>query len=213
MPTVVVMLKAPREGTVKTRLAAVLGAAQATRVYRLLVERQIAAIPPDWPVEIHFAPADAQGEMRDWLGPSPRLYPQTDGDLGRRLSFAVDASFGRGASTVLVIGGDCPELDRDALLSAAGALRTHEVVLGPAGDGGYYLIGLTLPQPELFADIPWSTDGVLAATLQAADALGLIPLRLPMRDDVDTLADLQKHAALLFGSSAHPQIQPPAPSS
>ncbi|MDP1579751.1 MAG: TIGR04282 family arsenosugar biosynthesis glycosyltransferase [Candidatus Didemnitutus sp.] len=204
LPTVVVMLKAPREGTVKTRLAADVGPAQATRIYRLLVERQLAAIPAHWPVEVHFAPADAHEEMRDWLGPRPRLCPQADGDLGQRLTRAVNASFAHGAAAVLVIGGDCPELDRDALQSAAGALGTHEVVLGPASDGGYYLIGLTLPQPEIFADIPWSTSGVLTATLQKTDAVGLIPLCLSVRDDVDTLADLQKHAALLFGVEAPP---------
>ncbi len=103
---------------------------------------------------------------------------------------------------MLVIGGDCPELDADALRSAAAAAGTHEVVLGPAGDGGYYLIGLTRPRPELFADIPWSTDGVFTATLRTTDALGLVPFRLPVRDDVDTLADLQKHAALVSAAEA-----------
>ncbi len=204
VPTLIVMLKAPREGTVKTRLAADVGPAQATRIYRLLVERQMAAIPADWPVEVHFAPAAARDEMRDWLGPRPALHPQAQGDLGRRLVEAIHAAFARGAPAVLVIGGDCPELDRDALRSAAEALGNHEVVLGPASDGGYYLIGLTLPQPELFADIPWSTSGVFTATLQKIDGLGLLPLCLSIRDDVDTLADLQKHTALIFGSAPAP---------
>jgi len=208
VPTLIVMLKAPRKGTVKTRLAADIGHAQATRIYRLLVERQMAAIPAHWPVEVHFAPADAEEEMRDWLGPRPKLHPQTDGDLGQRLTFAVGSAFGRSASGVIVIGGDCPELDMHALHSAAGALGAHEVVLGPASDGGYYLIGLTRARPELFADIPWSTNCVFAKTLQRADELGLIPLLLSLRDDVDTVEDLDRHAALIFGSKDNAQPSP-----
>jgi hypothetical protein len=201
VPTVVVMLKAPREGTVKTRLAADIGHAQATRIYRLLVERQMAAIPAHWPIEVHFSPADAHEEMRDWLGQRPTLHAQAEGDLGQRLTFAVDTAFARGASATIVIGGDCPELNEDALKSAAGDLGTHKVVLGPASDGGYYLIGLTLPQPELFIDIPWSTNGVLAATLQKTSALGLIPLCQSVRDDVDTVGDMHRHAELIFGAA------------
>lgn len=201
-PVVLVMLKAPREGTVKTRLAAEVGAAQATRVYRLLVERQMAAIPPGWPVEVHFAPTDARGEMRDWLGPRPALHPQAAGDLGQRLTQAVDGAFRRGAPAVLVIGGDCPGLDNGVLLAAAGALGPREVVLGPAGDGGYYLIGLSQPLPRLFSDIPWSTGEVFNVTLRQIDDCRLTPVLLGVRDDVDTLADLQRHATGLLGPDA-----------
>lgn len=197
-PTVIVMLKAPRMGSVKTRLAAEVGAGEATRIYRLLVERQMAALPANWPVAVFFAPADAENEMRAWLGPRPALHAQTEGDLGRRLTFAVDAAFAGGAGGVLVIGGDCPELDEAGLREAGEALRTHEVVLGPAGDGGYYLIGLPRPQPELFADVPWSTSGVFAVTLQKIAAAGLATHLLPVRDDVDTAADLRRHEALIF---------------
>ncbi len=198
-PTVLVMLKAPRPGEVKTRLAAEVGDAEAARVYRLLVERQMRAIPDGWPVEVHFAPAHALEEMRAWLGPRPLLQPQPDGDLGRRLAVAVDAAFARGATGVVLIGGDCPALGGDVLLSAAGALGGHEMVLGPAGDGGFYLLGLTRPRPGLFVDIPWSTATVCAATVRKAATLGLAPWFLPVLDDVDTLADLEKHRALVFG--------------
>jgi rSAM/selenodomain-associated transferase 1 len=198
-PTLVVLLKAPRVGTVKTRLAAALGAEQATRVYRRLVERQMAAVPSDWPLEVHFAPAEAEPEMRAWLGPRPRLCPQVDGDLGARLRAAVDSAFVRGAASVLVIGGDCPELDEAALRAAAKVLRSHAVVIGPARDGGYYLIGLTRSLPGLFSGIPWSTEHVFEETLQRCAELRLVPRTLPPRDDIDTLADLRRHAAVILG--------------
>jgi rSAM/selenodomain-associated transferase 1 len=191
------MLKAPRPGTVKTRLAAAIGDAEATRVYRLLAERQLAAIPPDWPVEVHFSPADARDEMRAWLGPRPTLLAQSEGDLGARLIHATTDAFTRGAPAALVIGGDCPELDTATLHAAVEALRQAPLVLGPATDGGYYLIGFTEPRPALFADIPWSTERVLAATLHQAASLNISATQLAQKGDVDTLEDLRCHAHFL----------------
>jgi rSAM/selenodomain-associated transferase 1 len=198
------MLKAPRPGTVKTRLAADIGPAEAARIYRLLAERQLAAIPPDWPVEVHFAPADARDEMRAWLGLRPALFPQAEGDLGERLVHAVASTFARGAPAALVIGGDCPELDADTLRAAAEVLRHDPLVLGPATDGGYYLIGLSEPRPALFSGIPWSTDRTLAATLHQAKSLRLNARLLTEKSDVDTLDDLRQHARLLFGDEYSP---------
>jgi rSAM/selenodomain-associated transferase 1 len=198
------MLKAPRPGTVKTRLAAAIGADEATRVYRRLAERQLAAIPPDWPVEVHFAPSDARDEMRAWLGPRPALFAQAEGDLGARLTHAVADTFTRHKTSALVIGGDCPELDPATLRAATEALRKSPVVLGPADDGGYYLIGLTDSHPALFAEIPWSTQRVLAATLHQAATLNLGVHLLPAKGDVDTLEDLQQYSRLIFGDAKPP---------
>lgn len=203
-PVVVLMLKAPQPGTVKTRLAADIGPAEAARVYRVLAERQLAAIPPDWPVEVHFAPAEAAAEMRAWLGPRPALFAQAEGNLGERLTQAVADAFSRRAPAALIIGGDCPELDAPTLLAAAETLRRHPLVLGPATDGGYYLIGLTQPLPTLFADIPWSTERVLAATLRQAATLKLGVHLLPAKGDVDTLDDLQRYSGLIFGDAEPP---------
>jgi len=203
-PVVVLMLKAPRLGTVKTRLAATIGPREAARIYRLLAERQLAAIPPEWKVEVHFAPAEARSEMRAWLGPRPLLFAQAEGDLGARLIHAIADTFARGAQASLVIGGDCPELDASTLHAAAAALRQAPIVLGPATDGGYYLIGLDQPRPALFADIPWSTERVLAATLEQAKSLNLITHLLSQKSDVDTFEDLRHHTRLLFGDEIPP---------
>src|SRR4051812_48776845 len=88
-PTAALMLKAPIEGLVKTRLARSVGAAEATRIYRCLVEHQLAHIPRLWPTHIHFTPLDGEAEMRNWLGPAHTYSAQADGDLGQRLAFAM----------------------------------------------------------------------------------------------------------------------------
>jgi hypothetical protein len=193
------MLKAPRPGTVKTRLAAEVGADSATRIYRQLAERQLAAVPAEWALEVHFSPAEAEAEMRAWLGPRPKLTPQTGADLGARMANALTSAWAAGRAEVLVVGGDCPELDEALLREAARQLETHDVVLGPANDGGYYLIGLKAPCPALFAGMAWSTDTVYAETLRRAADAGLRVGRLPLHDDVDTLADWRRCLATVLG--------------
>jgi hypothetical protein len=109
-PLIVMFAKAPRPGFVKTRLAAQIGKNDATWLYRLLVERQLRTVPAVWPLEIHFAPQDAEPEMRSWLGEHRSYVPQSSGDLGQRLQGAFARGFDRGARAVIAIGGDCPEL-------------------------------------------------------------------------------------------------------
>ena len=202
-PRLLAMLKAPRVGTVKTRLGAQIGFPEATRVYRQLVERQLAAVPRTWPVEIHFAPDDGEVEMRNWLGPSYGYQPQCPGDLGQRLIHAVADAFMRGAPAVIVVGGDCPELDTAALQHAHSLLRTVDVVLGPALDGGYTLIAFHRPEPRLFADIPWSTSTVLETTLARITELGLTHALIAPMEDIDDSDSLRRFLA---------RTSPPAPS-
>ncbi|MBI5777356.1 MAG: TIGR04282 family arsenosugar biosynthesis glycosyltransferase, partial [Nitrospirae bacterium] len=119
-----------------------------------------------------------------------RLIAQTGDDLGARMARAFADVFALGYRQVLVVGTDLPTLPGSAFGEAVTVLATHDVVLGPALDGGYYLIGLRKPSPELFAGIPWSTDQVLPLTQQKAAALGLSIALLPVRRDIDTIDDL-----------------------
>ncbi len=196
-PVLVVMLKAPRPGLVKTRLARELDAASAVAIYRRLVEHQLRAVPETWRVEIHFSPADAANEMNAWLGPKPTYFPQAGEDLGARLIAATVGAFARGAYGVVVIGGDCPALDGATLQLAASGLQQTDVVLGPAADGGYYLIGLRCSQPHLFAEVPWSTAGVFAATTARVRAAALSLTTLELKEDVDDLASWLRQEPLL----------------
>jgi uncharacterized protein len=198
-PTVVMMLKAPLPSLVKTRLAASIGEKSAVAVYRRLVERQLVDIPSEWPVEVHFAPAteEAAEQMREWLGARVAYYPQSNGDLGARLAWtaerALERGRKRGGSGVLLIGGDCPGLDTETLREAGRMQGLGKVVLGPATDGGYYLLGLQAIAPALFVGIPWSGPEVARVTRERAAGCGLEVCELPLKDDIDTLEDLQRH--------------------
>ena len=192
VPVVMVLLKAPRPGYVKTRLARDIGFPRATRLYRQLAERQVRAVPAAFHLEVHYAPRGAAAEMRAWLGERPRYRAQAGGDLGRRLEHAFARGFARGAARLLAIGADCPELDGPCLERAAHCLRRCDVVLGPARDGGYFLIGLRRPAPQLFAGIAWSSAEVLAQTLKRIKECGLSLALLGEKEDVDDLESLRR---------------------
>lgn len=192
----VVMAKYPAAGEVKTRLAVRLGAEGAAALYRAFVldlAARLRALPYDtaWA----FLPPDAP--FAD-LVPDFRCYPQRGGDLGERMAAAVAAEAERAAGPIMVIGADAPHLPAAALHEAATALAGGAgVVLGPAADGGYYLIGMREPVPVLFGGMAWGTSTVLAETRARADRLGLPTHLLPLGFDVDEVADLDRLRALL----------------
>ena len=191
----IILLKAPRPGWVKTRLAAALGPEGAVAAYRQLVDvlRQNLAA---WPgVELRHAPDNAGAELAEWLQPGWSLAPQGDGDLGERLTRTFAEHFARGARRVVVIGADCPEVTREDITAALDALDGGDVVLGPALDGGYWLVGLRAPRPELFEGIDWSTSEVMAQTEAKALAAGLQVARLRTLSDIDTLDDWHRWRA------------------
>jgi len=119
-----------------------------------------------------------------------QLLDQIGEDLGARMDQAFRAIFARGYQRVLVVGTDLPSLPGACYTEALSLLADHDLVLGPSLDGGYYLIGLRGPAPELFVGMPWSTDRVCALTQAKADALGLKTGLLPTWRDVDTIEDL-----------------------
>ena len=120
------------------------------------------------------------------------MAPQGGGDLGTRLTRTFAEHFAQGAERVVVIGADCPELTAADIAAALDALKVCDVVLGPALDGGYWLVGLRAPQPGLFREIAWSTTEVLAQTEAKARAAGLSVRRLRALSDVDTFDDWQR---------------------
>jgi rSAM/selenodomain-associated transferase 1 len=198
---VALILKAPRPGEVKTRLASSIGGERATRVYRALVEHQVAQIPARWRIAIHFAPSDAEAEMRTWLERlSPRdtdFIPQPDGDLGVRLISAMDHGFASGADLVFFLGGDCPGTSCSYLEGAEAALAETDMVIAGALDGGYVLLGLRKPIAAVFEAIPWSSEAVFNATLRQAHAAGLSYQCLSPLEDVDDLESYERQRTIL----------------
>lgn len=191
--TVVVFAKAPRPGRVKTRLAADLGTTAATRIYRMLGKATVDALRTGrWRVEVHVDPPDgsALAEVRAWLATDAVAYrPQRGEDLGERMSRALGACLGD-ADEVCIVGTDVPDLGADAVEAAFEALSRHDLVLGPCTDGGYYLLALRRPMPELFEDVPWSSARVLEVTVDRARERGARVALLDPKTDVDTSADV-----------------------
>lgn len=187
-----VFAKAPRPGHVKTRLAVDVGHREAARIYRELGREVVDAVRPGpWRTVVAYAPRGAGREVADWLGRRDVEYWVQEGDdLGERMERAFDRAFGS-ASRVCVVGTDAPSVDGSVVAEAFRALDDADVVVGPARDGGYYLLALARPLPRLFRDIPWSTEAVLATTLDRVRAAGLSHHLLTPLTDVDTLADLR----------------------
>ena len=194
-PALAVFLRAPRLGTVKTRLAAEIGERQALRLYRVLAHRTFAEVRlADLEATVWFTPTDAATEMRRWLGEGWDLRPQASGDLGTRLAAAAHAvPPGRGW---LAIGADCPRLDAALLREAATVVARNEIVLGPSRDGGYYLLGGPTPLPDLFSGMPWSSSRVLGETRARLAHAKVLWHELVTLRDVDTAEDARAEGLL-----------------
>lgn len=119
------------------------------------------------------------------------LHDQAGANLGQRMNHALTTVLNRGYSSAVLVGTDVPDLSAQAYTHAQKALQSHDVVFGPTKDGGYYLIGIKKPAPELFATIPWSTNRVLTQSRTQAQRLGLTVALLDMKRDIDTMDDLQ----------------------
>ncbi len=188
-----VFVKAPRPGVVKTRLAATLGIEAAAALYRAIAGEEIRRTAPragEYERLFVFTPEDARAEMEDWL-PGEALEAQQGADLGQRMAGAFATAFASGAGRVAIVGSDVPACGREHVVEAFAALEESDVVLGPTHDGGYYLIALDRPRPALFQSIPWSTPSVLPATAERAGVLGLSARMLDPLRDIDTLDDLR----------------------
>jgi rSAM/selenodomain-associated transferase 1 len=178
---------------VKTRLAAEIGAEAALRVYRRLAEHAVAvarALGDEAAVRIHFTPGNGGDAVRAWLGGGAEYLPQADGDLGERMRAAFEAAFAAGFRRVVIIGSDLPDLSTAMLRDAFARLETSDAVLGPARDGGYYLLGMREMIGGIFYDVPWSTPQVLDATLARLRAARASVAMLETMADVDEAADL-----------------------
>ena len=157
LPTVALFAKFPRAGEAKTRLIPALGAEGAAALHRRLVERTLATVRESrLPFAVWTTGAE-HAEFRGWLGDDVALVEQGEGDLGARLA--------RVAAPAIVLGADLPDLAASHLREAAGALEEHDAVIGPAADGGYYLLGFRVHLPFLWSDMRWGGETVLGETI------------------------------------------------
>ncbi|TWT66350.1 TIGR04282 family arsenosugar biosynthesis glycosyltransferase [Allorhodopirellula solitaria] len=202
----IVFTRYPEAGKTKTRMIPALGPEGAAELQVALTRHALrvaadycAQNAGEW--EVRFAGGDAV-KMGQCFGADHDYRPQAGGDLGRRLAQAVAAAFDEHARRVVVIGADCPALHAGLLGQAMRALRDSDVVLGPAVDGGYYLIGMRQDQPQLFRGIDWGSDRVREQTLCKAKQSQLRVHCLRPLSDVDRPEDLSLCERYLSGYRA-----------
>jgi rSAM/selenodomain-associated transferase 1 len=204
MPTranaLAIMAKAPVAGSVKTRLVPPLTAEQAAELYRALLLDQFEHLRQLVGAEryVFYAPADAEQLLCNLAGADYAYRAQSEGDLGARMEHVFAELRRIGHRNIVLIGSDLPALPLALVGEAFRRLATAEnrVVLGPSQDGGYYLIGMNQATPEVFANMTWSHDRVLADTTARLDRLGLAYSLLPTWFDLDVAEDFQRLAAL-----------------
>ena len=190
----IVFTRFPEPGKSKTRLIPALGAEGAADLHRQMCEHTL-AWARGWKdrfsgsLQVQIT-GNSKDSFQKWLGLGLSYLPQSEGDLGSRMQEAFRQAFQEGMEKVAVVGTDCPGLTEDLAQKAFVRLNQSQVVLGPAKDGGYYLIGLRGPSEELFQAIPWGTGEVLAKTREVAKNLGLRVFLLEPLEDVDRPEDL-----------------------
>ncbi|TVQ67296.1 MAG: glycosyltransferase [Balneolaceae bacterium] len=189
---VIIFIKNPEKGKVKTRLAKEMGEEKALEIYIRLLRMTIKNTSG-------VRNAHLQAWYSDFADPDDFIDPslfkkrvQCGGGLGERMRNAFKTVFEEGYTKAVIIGSDCPYLTSVLIENAFTALEKHTLVVGPALDGGYYLLGMKQLHEELFRDMPWSTRGVLKATLKRAERSGYSVALLPELGDIDTKEDLER---------------------
>ena len=195
LPHLIIFTRYPEPGKTKTRLIPAIGVQDAANLQRQMTEHTLSQVRVirntlDISIEICFAGGNQQ-LMQDWLGSDLIYQEQGAGDLGCRMARSLALAFRNHAQQVVIIGTDCPSVNTETIIQAFKQLQlNHDLVLGPAVDGGYYLIGLQRPIPELFININWGTAQVLSQTINIAQQLQLSVAYLPEMADIDRPEDL-----------------------
>lgn len=202
-----IFIKSPVRGQVKSRLAAAVGEEAALELYKNITLDVIdTAKGCGHPFRICFFPPDAEETISAWIGRKHSFMPQIGGDLGARMENAFKQIFSEGFSRAVLIGSDLPDLPAAVIEEAFKALTSNDAVIGPAADGGYYLIGFNSASflPQVFHGIEWSTNTVFQETMDVLRRASLRVHRVSQWKDVDTLDDLK--ALLLRHEGREPTV-------
>ncbi|HZH95068.1 MAG TPA: TIGR04282 family arsenosugar biosynthesis glycosyltransferase [Flavisolibacter sp.] len=185
---IIIFVRNPEWGKVKTRLAATVGNNKALEIYIQLLEHTL-NITKDLAAHKYVFYADAIPDDDLWKEAGYHRLLQSDGDLGTKMRLAFQTLFANGYKNIIIIGSDCIELTPRILENAFGQLETHDVVIGPANDGGYYLLGMKGLHESFFQNKAWSTGEVYTATVADFNSLQLSFYSLPVLIDIDTEED------------------------
>tara|TARA_Y100000385_G_scaffold171793_1_gene177923 strand:+ start:93 stop:713 length:621 start_codon:yes stop_codon:yes gene_type:complete len=192
---IIVFVRTPEPGKVKTRLARSIGDQSALNIYKILL-KHTAAVLRDLSFDkvVYFSEKIDNNDF--WENSLFEKKLQKGADLGERMHHAFDTAFNKGYKKVLIIGSDLFDLTSSLITSAFEALETYDISIGPSLDGGYYLLGMKKLQPEVFKNKKWGTDSVLENTLQDLKKQKIKLLKA--LNDIDTLEDLQQQPELLY---------------
>jgi len=188
---IIIFIKNAEKGKVKTRLASTLGDDKALQIYKALLEHTRNTVL-SIPVERLLYYSSYINLEDDWPESEFHKYLQPQGNLGERISYAFEKAF-KSFQNVIIVGSDCPTLSKQILTEAFKQLRQHPFVIGPAKDGGYYLLGMRQFTPSVFENIEWSTDTVLPDTIRAITKTGASYHLLPELSDVDYEEDWERY--------------------
>jgi len=184
----IIFVKNEEVGKVKTRLAESIGDRKALQVYQGLVKHtHSVTLPLKVNKEVWYSIEVEHDDV--WSKGHFKKKVQMGSDLGHKMTDAFKTSFEKSASKVVIIGSDSAEIDAEIIEEAFEKLAENDVVVGPARDGGYYLLGMNKFHPQLFEGVEWSTDKVLHSTLETVEQLGLTYTKLKPLNDVDTIED------------------------
>ena len=205
---IIVFTRFPVEGKVKTRLAKNMGNKFAVSFFRVCAEhtfRQLLKVKETGPELFLFCSEENEIEqVMKWAGNNFKYYSQQGSDLGIKMFNAFNTVFKKGYKKVIIIGTDSPDVSMNIIQSAISALDNFSVVIGPANDGGYYLLGFKSKLIDLFSGIEWSTNSVLDNTIEKLNNSKINYFMLEELTDIDTLDDLQNWHRCNKDDTAHP---------
>ncbi len=193
---IIIFVRHPELGKVKTRLAKTIGNDKALRVYEQLLQHTLEVTMQLSAPKFIFYTNEIQ-KVDIWSNPGYWKCKQKGDDLGERMKNAFSFLFEQGFKRIVIIGSDCFQLTRDLIFKAFAALNNEDVVLGPAADGGYYLLGMNTLYPDFFEDKVWSGDHVASKTIEDAKRLELNFALLETLYDIDEFEDLEKSGFVL----------------
>ena len=193
----IIFLKYPELGRSKTRLAKDIGNENALKVYIELLEHT-QLISKELKFDKYLFYDKVTANKMPWRDDIYQTAYQIESDLGGRMQNAFEQLFLKEYERVVIIGSDCYELTQEVIEQAFELLKTSDAVIGPAKDGGYYLLGLRKMIPQLFSDVAWSTDEVFSATVKTLENLNLTYSTTPILSDIDTIEDLTPELKLLI---------------
>ncbi len=195
--SLIIFAKLPRPGEVKTRLGSTIGMEPAAGIYAEFAEHAFTLADNlgrrGVKTYLFYAPGASAGEVKAWVGRDFVFHEQQGDSLGERMLQAFAQTFQDGGDASVIIGTDVPELCVERIDSAYDALPTHDLVIGPSTDGGYYLLGMKAPVKNVFENVKWSTGGVFQTTMGLIRDAGFECHVLPEENDIDTREDYEAY--------------------